>query len=210
MQIQNIDETQQRERNQSVPPKGERKWPHGPMRLIFFGFLRVSIKERVRVNQADYRLSTEVAETARDGRKRSGTRKQPTREGVESEWEERNEAEREYSGSFLKISCCLARRWSCRPPLYPVRHVCQPCANPLPTASPALSLYPADATRSSLTDSHPSASAHPACERGVAGPDTRGRSTHKDAKYRDNFHHPCVTYPHPQLSGKQTHFPLLH
>lgn len=136
----------------------------------------------------------------------------PVREGA---GKKRREAEREAKEavSFQKMSCCqasLSLLLAPPPPLYPMRHVCQPCANLLPTVRPALSLSPADATQSSLTDSHHPASTHPACEEGVAGPDTRGRSTHRDAKYSDNFHHPCVTYPHPQVSEKQTHFPLLH
>jgi len=53
------------------------------------------------------------------------------------------------------------------------------CANLMPTARPALSLYPADATQSSLTDSRHRASTHPACEEGVAGPE-QGAEEHAE------------------------------
>lgn len=152
----------------------------------------------------------------RDGRNdwesRTSNRVRPEREGAERKGTKQREREAKGAVSFQKMSCCqasLSLLLAPPPPLYPVRHVCQPRANLLPTARPALSLYPADATQSSLTDSRHRASTHPACEEGVAGPDTRGRSTHRDVKYSDNFHHPCVSYPHPQVSEKQTHFPLL-
>lgn len=143
----------------------------------------------------------------RDGKKMTEIAGRATeRDPCEKELRERErQRERFHSRRCHAVRPARVCCWHC----HPLCTLCAMCANLVPTARPALSLYPADATQSSLTDSRHRASTHPVCEEGVAGPDTRGRSTHRDAKYSDNFHQPCVTYPHPQVSEKQTHFPLL-